>query len=118
MRKAEPASAARFGRLEEKGAAPVRGERHVRLAGAGEVEVEEILSGAVETPVEFRSDDESEWVVVLEGRAVLAAGGSTRELVSGDWVELPAGLSHRLEHVEPGTRWLAVRWRARPERRG
>lgn len=112
MRGGQPAPGPRFGNLEGRRATPARGERHVTLVAAGEVVVEEILSGDVDTPVEFRCDDESEWVVVLEGRAVLSASGSARELLPGDWVELPAGLVHRLEHVEPGTRWLAVRWPA------
>lgn len=95
------------GRLVPAGEAPERGERALELArGAGFV-VEEILSGRLEGPADYLQDHD-EWVVVLQGGAVLDAGGTRHELGAGDWMLIPAGVAHRLVSTEPGTRWIAV----------
>jgi mannose-6-phosphate isomerase-like protein (cupin superfamily) len=73
----------------------------------GNAVVEEILSGRLDGPVDY-VQDQDEWVVVLEGGAVLEVGAEHVELDPGDWVLLPAAVPHRLVETTPGTRWLAV----------
>ena len=72
-----------------------------------DVVVEEILSGRLARPVDY-VQEQDEWVVVLEGGAVLEVGDEHLELGAGDWVLLPAAVPHRLVETAPGTRWLAV----------
>ena len=76
--------------------------------------VEQILSGEVGGPLDYLQEQD-EWVVVLNGAAVLEVGGQRVELGAGDWVLLPANVPHRLVSVKPGTNWLGVH--AHPEPR-
>lgn len=69
--------------------------------------VEQIRTGRLEGPVDYRADVD-EWVLVLEGSAVLEVAGTPVELRAGDWVMLPARTPHRLLDTEPGTNWLTV----------
>ena len=69
--------------------------------------MEQILSGELEEPPDYRQDQD-EWVVVLSGSATLDVDGERLELGAGDWVLLPAGTPHRLARTERGTTWLAV----------
>jgi len=73
----------------------------------GEVEIEQILSGTLDGPVDYLQEHD-EWVVVLAGGAVLEAAGHELELEAGEWVMLPANTPHRLVRTVPGTSWLAV----------
>lgn len=93
---------------------PAVGERVDELARADGFRVEHITSGVVDTPVEFLQAHD-EWVLVLDGSARLEVGATEHVLGSGDWVLIRASKVHRLLHVAPGTRWLAVH--DRPEGR-
>jgi cupin 2 domain-containing protein len=66
-----------------------------------------VLSGELEHPVHY-VQDQDEWALVVSGKARLLVGSETLELGPGDWVWLPAGMAHTLEHTEPGTRWVTV----------
>ena len=87
--------------------APSTGERFHELARMHNVVVEEIVSSASPEPVEYRQVQD-EWVVVLEGAAVLEVEGDEVRLARGDWLLLPAETPHRVLMTEAGTRWLAV----------
>jgi uncharacterized cupin superfamily protein len=87
--------------------APSTGERFRELARLGDVMVEQIISSSSPDPVEYRQVQD-EWVVVLEGAAVLEIDGVEVSLGPGDWVLLPAATPHRVLMTEAGTRWLAV----------
>ena len=96
------------GRLRDGRDAPVVGERVEQLVALGpSTRVEQILSGELETPIEFEQDQD-EWVVVLAGRAALDVDGEQIDLFDGEWLLLPAGVRHRLLRTSPGTSWLAV----------
>jgi len=95
------------GRLLPPAAAPPTGERVDAVARIGSVTVEQILSGALDAPVEF-DQDHDEWVVVLRGHAVVDVDGERLELGDGDWLLLPAHTPHRLVATRPGTTWLAL----------
>jgi cupin 2 domain-containing protein len=83
------------------------------LAEGKNIRIERIVSHAQSSPDGFwYEQDQSEWVVVLNGAAKLKVEGN-QELVHlsvGDHVLIPAHQRHRVEwtsHNEP-TIWLAV----------
>ncbi|MGH9019004.1 MAG: cupin domain-containing protein [Acidimicrobiales bacterium] len=95
------------GRLRSGRDAPAAGEKVVAVAAVKGAVVEQILSGRLDGPVAYRQDVD-EWVVVLEGGAVLDVGDEIVRLGPGDWLLLPAGTAHRLVETTPGTSWLTV----------
>jgi cupin 2 domain-containing protein len=97
----------RRGRLRPGSSAPRDAEETLALATVGGATVEQILSGRLAAAVDYRADVD-EWVLVLEGRAVLEIAGVTVELGAGDWVLIPAHTPHRLLDTGPGTSWLTV----------
>jgi cupin 2 domain-containing protein len=97
----------RRGRLRAGSTAPQDGEATDVLATVDGAVVEQIRTGRLEGPVDYRADVD-EWVLVLEGSAVLEVAGTPVELRAGDWVMLPARTPHRLLDTEPGTNWLTV----------
>jgi mannose-6-phosphate isomerase-like protein (cupin superfamily) len=72
----------------------------------GGARVEQILSGRVDTPVDYL-EPSAEWVAVLAGGATVEVAGEPVDLAPGDWVLLPADVPHRLTRVDAGTSWLA-----------
>ena len=76
----------------------------MRLGG---VAVEQILSGTLGSPQDY-DQAHDEWVVVLEGGAVLEVEGERLDLAAGDWVLLRAHVPHRLVETVAGTSWLAI----------
>lgn len=101
------------GRLLDPSAAPATGERVETLVRVRNLAVEQILSGALEAPVDYRQEHD-EWVAVLAGSAVLVVDGERMELGPGDWVLLEGGTPHRLERTDPGTSWLTVHLHREP----
>ena len=99
-------SAAR-GRLEQVTDAPAVGERSEEVARLGGVVVEQILSGALDAPVDY-DQDHDEWVLLLSGGATLRVEEEILDLAAGDWVLLGAHVRHRLLDTAPGTTWLAL----------
>jgi cupin 2 domain-containing protein len=108
---AEPSSrGVRRGRLGlEVGGDPSTDRREwvELLLHVADVEIEHIVTGVLDRPIDYL-EDHDEWVVVLHGNAVLEVGGERWDMRSSDWVFLAAGTAHRLVSAAPGTRWLAV----------
>ena len=98
----------RRGRLRPPSDAPATGETYDHLVGTtdGEPVVEQILTGWVDTPVDYLQT-RAEWVTVLAGGATLNVAGEIVRLTPGDWVVLPADVAHTVTHVDEGTSWLA-----------
>ena len=95
------------GHLAPASDAPAVGERtDVLHAGRGAV-IEHILSSAAVEPVDY-DQDHDEWVVLLEGAAILDVEGEAVTLAPGDWLLLRAHVRHRVTATAAGTRWLAV----------
>lgn len=83
------------------------------LLSAGDVRIERIVSFGQASPPGFWYDQrEDEWVMLLEGRAVLQVEGEAHliEMGPGDCVHIPAGRRHRVEQTfrEGKTVWIAV----------
>jgi mannose-6-phosphate isomerase-like protein (cupin superfamily) len=95
------------GRLRPGADAPTTGETVLALVDTPAVLVEQILSSSSASD-EVYVQARDEWVAVVEGAALLEVDGAPVELVSGDWIVLPAGVPHRVLRTEAGTSWLAV----------
>ena len=87
----------------------------VLAEGKGHIRIVRLVSRGHASPDGFWYDqDEHEWVLVLEGAAVLAFDdGSEVRLRPGDHVNLPAHRRHRVAWTAPekATVWLAVFYR-------
>ncbi|HYF08184.1 MAG TPA: cupin domain-containing protein [Acetobacteraceae bacterium] len=103
----------RFGALRDGGAAPGPGEETItELIASRGARVERIVSRGASSPPDFWYDqDMDEFVLVIEGEAVLGfADGTEQRLRAGDWAILPAHCRHRVAWTDPAreTLWLAV----------
>lgn len=97
------------GNLFSELAIPENGELFTELLRCRNVSVEHISSSA--TPdTELCNQEQDEWVVLLEGRAVLEVAGETLNLAPGDHLFIPARTPHRViaTQPDPRCRWLAV----------
>jgi cupin 2 domain-containing protein len=97
----------RTGRLLPATSAPAAGERIEPIFARHGVVVEQILSGSSTTRHDYLQDTD-EWVVVLDGAAVVEVAGERLALAAGDWAFLPAGVPHSVIETRAGTNWLAV----------
>ena len=86
---------------------PESGEEFTPLLEHKNVRIVRIVSSETPDPGEYRQE-EDEWVVVLEGNALLEIDGIPRPLARGESLFLPAGTPHRVLKAAPGTLWLAV----------
>lgn len=85
------------------------------LAAGEDVIIERILSNGHSSPAGcYYEQDRDEWVILLRGSACLSfpASGEIRVLKPGDYLNIPAGLKHRVEWTDPNqpTIWLAVHY--------
>lgn len=82
------------------------------IVSADNILIERIIStGQTTPPGEWYDQDKDEWVILLEGEAVLSyADGSQIKLTAGDYVFIPAHQKHRVEYTSsnPPCIWLAV----------
>ena len=87
-------------------------ESAVTLIDGDTVRIERIVSHGQASPPGFWYDqDEDEYVLLLEGAAVVEIEGTgSVRLGPGDWIDLPAHVRHRVAFTEPDTDtvWLAV----------
>ncbi|MBO9998687.1 MAG: cupin domain-containing protein [Cyanobacteria bacterium SID2] len=82
------------------------------LATGNDTLVERIVSSGQTTPSgQWYDQNRDEWVVLLQGEAVLSyEDGSQVTLKRGDYLLIPARTKHRVEYTsaEPPCIWLAV----------
>lgn len=76
------------------------------------VKIERIVSHGQTSPAgEWYDQDRDEWVVLIQGEAVLEYGdGETLRLNAGDHVLIPAHQRHRVDYTSrtPRCIWIAV----------
>lgn len=89
-------------------------EQFDELVGGQDVRIERIVSYGHASPAQGWYDQpQHEWVVVLQGRAVLAfEQGDDVALAPGDHLTIPAHCRHRVAWTAPqqATVWLAVHY--------
>ena len=93
--------------------APETTERFETLHTAGAVRIERIVStGQCSPPGFWYEQPAAEWVVLMQGEAVLRFSDEleTRELKPGDWLYIAPRRRHRIDATvaELPTVWLAV----------
>jgi cupin 2 domain-containing protein len=87
--------------------APASGERFDVLLQQKNVVIERIVSTSdvIPTPCVQQHD---EWVLLVQGSAVLAVDGVRHELRSGDHLFIAACVPHTVLQAAQGSVWLAV----------
>lgn len=86
---------------------PLKGEDFKTLLSHRNLVVERIVSSADITPTEY-VQTQDEWVLLLQGEAMLSVAGERVGLNSGDYLFLPANTPHTVEKVSEGALWLAL----------
>lgn len=93
------------------------GESIIGLVRGMRFRAESIVSRGTASPPGFWYDqDLPEWVVLLTGTASLEFEGGTLHLNAGDWLTIPAHLSHRVATTSADATWLALHYEADAER--
>jgi cupin 2 domain-containing protein len=101
----------RHGRLDEGVPAVLPAELVSVLAEGGGVRIERVVSrGHASAEGAWYQQSEDEFVLLVSGAARLEFEEFDLELMPGGWVELPAGVRHRVGWTAEGrdTIWLAV----------
>lgn len=84
------------------------------LAGNSNTTIERITSrGHTTAKNQWYDQERNEWVLVLQGEAILSFGdGSKTHLKQGDYLDIAAHCKHRVEWTSPviETLWLAVHY--------
>ncbi len=93
----------------------LRDEVFADIVQSAAVRIERIVSlGHCSPATGWYDQSEHEWVLLVQGRAVLAfEDGSRCELAAGDYLNIPAHVRHRVAWTDPEqpTIWLAVFYR-------
>jgi cupin 2 domain-containing protein len=101
----------RHGRLDEGMPAELPAELTTVLVEGAGMRIERIVSrGHASAPDGWYEQVEDEFVLLVQGGARLEFDAFDLDLAPGDWVELPAGVRHRVAWTAEGedTVWLAV----------
>ncbi len=85
------------------------GEFFQDLWRQGNLRIERILSSTTPDPGSY-DQEQDEWVMLVEGRAVMEVGGEIVPLGPGDHLLIPAHTPHRVLETRPEPRclWLAI----------
>ena len=87
-----------------------------RLVNSKHVKIERIISKGQQSPESgWYDQEENEWVMVLEGEAILSFDNRTSvHMHAGDFVNIPSHSKHRVDWTDPDkeTIWLAVRYQS------
>jgi cupin 2 domain-containing protein len=97
----------RTGNLFADAIPPKYGERFETILSHRNIVIERIVSSAAIASSEY-VQAQDEWVVLVQGNALLQVAGESVALMPGDHLFLPAGVPHSVERVSEGAIWLAV----------
>ena len=86
---------------------PKRGELFTTLLAHKNIKINRIVSAA-EVKSDIYLQEEDEWVLLLEGEAVLLIKEEEHTLNKGESLLIPAHTPHRVLHTTEGTLWLTV----------
>lgn len=98
-------------------APPAVGERFDTILSHRNLVIERIVSSSNSAPQEY-VQAQDEWVVLLQGEALLQLGDTPVPLKAGDHLFLPAGQPHTVLRSSEGAMWLAVHLYPEPCRDG
>jgi cupin 2 domain-containing protein len=86
---------------------PKNGEDFTTLLEHKNIKIIRIVSSDQIEPIEY-IQDEDEWVVIIEGEAILFLEDEEKILKKGDTLFIPAKTSHKVLKIKDGTIWLAI----------
>jgi cupin 2 domain-containing protein len=95
------------GNLHVDAAPPAEGERFDVLLSHRGLTIERIVSTSKIASQQY-VQEQDEWVVLLQGEALLDVDGAQVALKAGDYVFLPSRTPHTVLRVSDGAMWLAV----------
>lgn len=102
-----------MGNLYEDALPPATGERFDTLLSHQGLVIERIVSTSKIALKEY-VQEQDEWVVLLQGEALLDVVGRKVPLRSGDYLFLPSRMPHTVLQVSDGAIWLAVHLHGQP----
>ncbi len=86
---------------------PKDGEDFTTLLEHKGITIKRIVSSDNIEPKSYMQEKD-EWVVVLEGKAILEIEGKERKMSKGDYIFIPAKSEHKVIETKSGTLWLAI----------
>lgn len=86
---------------------PNSGETLTTLLSHKNIKINQIVSSDNLTVYEY-IQEEDEWLVLIEGEAILLIDSERKELVKGDTLFIPANTPHEIVQIEQGTLWITV----------
>ena len=104
----QPEKRVQTGNLFVEATPPQEGERFDTLLSCKNLVVERIVSSSTGGTSTDYVQAHDEWVVLIQGEAVLRVAGESVSLKAGDYLFLPSGTPHSVEHTSGGAMWLAV----------
>jgi cupin 2 domain-containing protein len=102
-----PQPALTRGNLYANSAAPAEGERFEALHQQAGLLIERIVSSPRIAHEEY-CQPHAEWVLLVQGCAVLEVAGESISLQQGDYLYIPAQTRHTVRSVSDGAIWLAI----------
>ena len=97
----------RFDNLFTNAASPGHGERFDTILNHRNLLIERIVSSSSIAPQAY-AQTQDEWVLLVQGEALMSVAGQSVSLKAGDHLFLPAGVPHTVERTSDGAMWLAV----------
>ena len=86
---------------------PVTGETFTSLLKHKNITINRIVSADTLDEKTY-IQEEDEWVILLEGEAILQIEAKEEKLIKGDSLLIPAKTPHKVLHTRKGTLWLTV----------
>lgn len=86
-------------------------EEFTDILNKDNIRIERIVSNGQSSKKDFwYCQDENEFILLLEGKAILEFEDKTIELKKGDYLDIKAKIKHRVKYTseEESTIWLAV----------
>lgn len=90
-----------------EGKVPIKSENFTTLLEHKNIKIVRIVSSYNIEHNEY-CQSEDEWVVIVQGSAVLEIGNQEQKLSQGESIFIAAHTKHTLKSVQEGTIWLAV----------
>lgn len=89
------------------GMVPKSGELFTTLLKHKNIEIKRIVSSEDFESIEY-CQEEDEWVILIEGEAILLVDNSKKYLQKGESLFIPANTPHQVLTMQQGTLWLVV----------
>lgn len=86
---------------------PQSGEDFTTLLSYKNIKINRIVSSDNVETVEY-TQEEDEWVVLLQGKATLLLHGKELILTEGETLFIPAKTTHSILKTDKNTLWLAI----------